>query len=147
MSARNAEVVRRLIGEVIGGGRLELVEELLTPDYHDHDPANDEDVRGPEGAREEVAMYRAAFPDLTFAIHDQLADADRVATRFTFTGTHRGRLMGVPPTGRTVSVDGIVIHRLEGGRIAEGHWCWDTLGLLRTVGALPADEPATAGAP
>jgi predicted ester cyclase len=140
MSEENKAVVRRVFDEVLGGGDLAVVDDLFTAGYHDHDPANDEDTRGPEGVKEEIGGYRAAMPDMRFTIGDQVAEGDRVATRFSFEGTHQGELLGVAPTGDPVSLSGIVIHRLVDGRIAEGHWNWDTLGLLRQIGAIPVEQ-------
>jgi steroid delta-isomerase-like uncharacterized protein len=141
MSEQNKAVVRRLFEEIISGGDLDAVDELFTADYHDHDPANEEDTHGREGVKEEVGMYRAALPDLRFSVEDQLAEGDEVATRFSCSGTHEGELMGVPPSGNRVSITGIVIHRLADGNIQEGYFNWDTLGLLRQIGAIPAEEP------
>jgi len=142
MSEENKAVVRRLFDEVLGGGDYAAVDELVTADYHDHDPANEEDTRGPEGVKEEIGGYRAALPDIRFTIEHQVAEGDRVATRFSFEGTHQGDLMGVAATGNPVSLGGIVIHRLADGRIVEGHWNWDTLGLLRQIGAIPVEQVA-----
>lgn len=141
MSDQNRAVVTRMFEEVMSGGNFDTVDELFTADYHDNDPASEEDVRGPSGVREEVGMYRAGLPDLRFTIEDQLADGDQVATRFTCTGTHDGDLMGIPATGNAVALSGIVIHRVNGGKIEEGYWNWDTLGLLQQIGALPAEQP------
>lgn len=140
MSEENKAVVRRVFDEVLSGGDFPAVDELFTAGYHDHDPANDEDTRGPEGVKEEIGGYRAAMPDLRFTIEDQLAEGDRVATRFSCTATHQGELLGAPATGNSVALSGIVIHRLADGKIDEGHWNWDTLGLLRQIGALPVEQ-------
>jgi predicted ester cyclase len=142
MSEQSKAVVRRLFEEVLTGGRLAVADEVFTAGYHDHDPANEEDVRGPEGAKAEIAGYRAAFPDLSVTVQDQLAEGDLVATRFTIAGTHLGELMGVAPSGNKMRLPGIVIHRMVGGRIDEGHWNWDTAGLLRAIGALPVETAA-----
>jgi predicted ester cyclase len=142
MSEENKAVVRRVFDEVLSGGDFAAVDELFTAGYRDHDPANDEDTRGPEGVKEEIGGYRAAMPDLRFTIEDQLADGDRVATRFSCEGTHEGELQGIAATGNPVSLSGIVIHRLLDGRIDEGHWNWDTLGLLRQIGAIPVEQVA-----
>ena len=142
MSEDNKAVVRRMFDEVLSGGDLAAVDELFTAGYHDHDPANDEDVRGPDGVKEEIGGYRAAMPDLRFTIEDQLAEGDRVATRFSCTATHQGELLGAAATGNPVSLSGIVIHRLADGRVDEGHWNWDTLGLLQQIGAIPVEQVA-----
>lgn len=142
MSEQNKAAARRLFEEVISQGDLDAVDELFTADYQDHDPANEEDTRGRDGVREEVGGYRAAFPDLTMNVEDQLADGDLVATRWSCRGTHRGELMGVPASGNGIQLSGITIHRFAGGQIAEGYWNWDTLGMMQQIGAIPAEQPA-----
>lgn len=139
MSEQNKAVARRLFEEVIGRDNLDLVEEIFTADYQDHDPANDEDTRGHEGIKQEVGMYKSAFPDLRFTLEDQLADGDLVATRWTNEGTHQGELRGVAPSGNQVGISGITIHRFADGKIQEGWWNWDTIGLMRQIGAIPAE--------
>jgi predicted ester cyclase len=78
-------------------------------------------------------MFRDAFPDVTVEIDELVADGDRVAVATTFTGTHTGSLMGVEPTGRRVSVTGIDIVRVEGGRIVEHRGLTDVVGLMRQL--------------
>ena len=82
---------------------------------------------------------RSAFPDMHWAVEEQLADGERVLTRFVWTGTHRGEYLGVPPTGRGVSVWGMVIDRLVDGRIKETRILMDTLGLMAQLGRLGAE--------
>ena len=85
-------------------------------------------------------MYLSALPDLQFTIDGQLAEGDQVATRWTSSGTHEGELMGIGPTGNRVTIEGIVIHRLADGKIQEGWWNWDTMGLMQQLGAIPAEQ-------
>ena len=84
---------------------------------------------------------RAGFPDIVFSIQEQVAERDKVASRFEWTGTHRGEFLGIPATGRTVGVWGMVIDRLEDGRIKDTRILMDTFGLLGQLGVLPS--PAT----
>lgn len=139
MSDENKTIVRRVWEEFRGQGRFELAEELLSPDFHDHDPANAEDVRTPEGAKQELQAYRTAFPDMSITVEDQLAEGDMVASRWRIRGTHQGDLMGIAPTGRQVTVTGNTIARLEGGKVREEWHQWDQAGLLRQVGAITAE--------
>jgi steroid delta-isomerase-like uncharacterized protein len=81
---------------------------------------------------------RSAFPDLNFAIKEQIAEGDKVASRFEWTGTHQQEFLGVPATGRQVRVWGVVIDRLEEGRIKDTRIIMDTLGLMMQLGALPS---------
>lgn len=121
--------------EVASRGDLDALGDVLTEDYHDHDPTNEQDVRGVDGAREEINMSRQVFPDFRFTVEDQLAEGDRVATRWTWQGTHSGEFMGAAPTGK-VKITGMTIHRLRNGKIQEGWFNWDFLGELRQIGVV-----------
>ena len=140
---RNKEIVRRLAVEPWEGD-LGVIDELTAADYIGHDPAVPEPQRGPEGIKEFVTGYLAAFPDGTITIEDQLAEGDLVATRWTGRGTHRGELMGIPPTGKQVTVTGLTISRVVKGKVVEEWTNWDTLGMLQQLGVVP--EVATARA-
>jgi steroid delta-isomerase-like uncharacterized protein len=138
MSAANKALAKRLIDEAFNAGRLEVVDEVFSNDFVGHDPALPQDMRGPAAAKELIAGYRAAFPDIRLTIEDQIAEGDRVVTRWRGTGTHRGELFGIAPTGKQATVDGITIDRIVNGRIAESWDNWDTLGLMQQLGAVPA---------
>lgn len=142
MSEQRKQAVRRFFDQVLGEGDLAAVEELFSPDYIDHDPLDEEDTEGHDGVRDDVSMYRSAFPDIKATVEDQLAEGDRVATRVTVRSTHEGEFQGVPPSGRKTEVTGVVIHRFADGRIAEAWWNWDALGLLQQIGAIPEEKPA-----
>lgn len=146
MSAQeNKRVVRRLLEEVMSGGKLGLLDELVAADYVDHDPANPPDLpAGREGLKQLVSGYRAAFPDVKMTVEDQIAQGDKVVTRWTARGTHKGDLMGISATGKQVTITGIFIDRVAGGKLVESWANWDTLGMLQQLGAVP--EPARAGA-
>lgn len=138
MSAEeNGALVRRFIEEVFNGGRLSVAEEVLAPDYAHHDPATGERGSGIEGLEHMVGFYREAFPDFRVTLDDQIATEDRVVERWTGRGTHQGPLQGRPATGRTIAAQGISIHRIADGRIAETWTCFDTAGMLRQIGAVP----------
>jgi steroid delta-isomerase-like uncharacterized protein len=126
-----------MIEEVFNEGRLELVDEIVAADAIDHDPALPEPVVGPEGSKQLVAGYRAAFPDVHLTIEDQIAEDDRVVTRWTARGTHTGDLWGISGTGKEATVTGITIDRIEDGKIAESWTNWDTLGLMQQIGVIP----------
>ena len=125
---QNKAVVRRWIEEFKTGGDESVSDELRSPHFVNHS-APPGALTGPEAGKLAFRAMRAAFPDLRVTIEDMLADGDRVVTRQTFAGTHRGEWLGVPPTGRVVSWALIDIVRLEGGRLEE-HWAVaDMLGL------------------
>lgn len=142
MSAANKALAHRLIDEAFNAGRLDVIDEIVASDYVGHDPALPEELRGPAGIRELIAGYRAAFPDIHITIEDQIADGDRVVTRWSAKGTHQGELMGMPATGKQTTVTGITIDRIADGRIAESWDNWDTLGLMQQLGAIPAPAMA-----
>jgi steroid delta-isomerase-like uncharacterized protein len=125
--------------EAWNSGNLDAFDEILSSEYQDHDAQNpNAGTRGPEGAKATAAGYRAAYPDSHFAIDALLADGDYVIARWTATGTHDGELMGIPPTGKAVSVSGITIDRVENGKVVEGWTNWDTIGMMQQLGVIPA---------
>ena len=142
MTDANKKISRSIIEEMFNKGRLEIADELLAPNAVLHDPALPEPIRGAEGFKENVAHYRAAFPDIHMVVDDQCADDSNVCTRWTATGTHEGELMGINPTGRQATVTGMTMDRIEDGRIVESWTNWDTLGLLQQIGAIPAPAQA-----
>ncbi len=138
----NKEIVRRLVDGVWQDRNLALIDELVAQDYVGHDPTQPEPIRGRDGFRQFVGMYQSAFHDATVTIDDQIAEGDRVTTRWTGRGTHTGELMGIAPTGKEVTVSGITVTRLAGGKIAEEWELMDALGMLVQLGAVP--QPARA---
>jgi predicted ester cyclase len=111
---RDKAVVERFVEEVMNAGNLDAADELIDSDHVNHDPTAPEVVRGPEGVKELISMYRAAFPDIRFHTGEIFADGEgRVAHRWTFTGTHEGEMMGVEPTGEKVEVSGVEINHVR----------------------------------
>jgi len=92
-------------------------------------------------------MFRRAFPDSYFTVEDMVAEGDKVATRKTFHGTHGGEFMGIPPSGRSVSMGLIDIVRISDGRVVE-HWSMgDTLGMMQQLGVIPSGEASEESGP
>ena len=141
-----AAVVQRIVGAV-NTNDVPAVDELFAPDYLDHDPGRGELPRGPEGIKQAWAMMRAAFPDLRVTVFDTVAEGDLVAVRGEISGTHRGELMGLAPTGNTVAVSVMDFNRIAGGRVQERWGQLDLLGLLQQLGAVPAAPPSTDDGP
>ncbi len=137
MSEENKEKVRRFLQEAFNEGNLGVADELFASDYVLHDPANPEEISGPEGIKQFVQMYRSAFPDSHITVEDLIAEGDKVVTRFRARGTHQGELFGVAPSGNQVEVTGITISRFEGGKFVEDWSNSDTLGLMQQIGAIP----------
>jgi len=138
MSEENKAVTRRFLEEIFMVGNLELADEIFASNFVLHDPSVPHEVRGPEGIKQYVAMYRAAYPDTRFTIEDQIAEGDDVVTRWTGQGTHQGELMGIPPTGVEVTVAGIEIDRIVDGKIEESWVSYDALGMMQQLGVVPS---------
>jgi steroid delta-isomerase-like uncharacterized protein len=140
MSRDNAMIVRRFVDEVITQGNIEAAEQYVWEDVIEQVPLPGQGP-GLDGLKDILRAMRAGFPDIVFSIQEQVAERDKVASRFEWTGTHRGEFLGIPATGRTVRVWGMVIDRLEDGRIKDTRIIMDTFGLLGQLGVLPS--PAT----
>jgi steroid delta-isomerase-like uncharacterized protein len=141
MSERNKSLVRREFEEMFSrGGNLDTAAELYAPEYVLHEPAFGE-VRGVEAARRFAATYRRAFPDLQTTIEDQVAEGDRVVSRFSASGTHKGETGDFgPATGNHVELTGITIDRFTDGKIVEEWTNFDALGLLQQIELIPEME-------
>src|SRR5215217_1655916 len=114
------------------------LKEVYADDIVMHEP--DEDVRGIEGLTQFVSMIRSALPDLRITLDDDLAEGEKVVSRWRAQGTHQGELMGIAPTGNEVAITGLTIHRIEDGKIIEEWENWDALGLMQQIGAVPSPE-------
>jgi steroid delta-isomerase-like uncharacterized protein len=132
----NKALIRRLITEVVNAGNLDAIDELLAPDFVNHNPL--------PGATPDrtgfTAAFRnlhAAFSDLHAIDTDLIAEGDRVVTLRGFAGTHTGPFMGVPATGRHITLDGMTVFRVVHGRIAERWGVLDLLRVMRQLGLIP----------
>jgi steroid delta-isomerase-like uncharacterized protein len=143
MSAANKELSRRFT-ELFSTGDEALAEEILAPDAVFHGTTGDAELRGIDEMKAFVAGYRRAFPDARSTVEDQVAEEDKVVTRWRARGTHRGELGPIAPTGREFEIDGVTIERIAGGKIAEVWVARDELGLLRQLGLVPEREAAGA---
>ena len=139
MSEENKAVVRRYIEEVLNQGNLDTVDEVFTTDYVYH--GRPEDPSDAEGAKKMAIRAHNAFPDLHITIEDQIAEVDKVATRWTSTGTSKGSYDKIGPSGKKVRWSAIFIHRLEEGKIAEGWVVTDRLGMVSHMGVAPNHGP------
>jgi steroid delta-isomerase-like uncharacterized protein len=126
----------RYFDEVWNQGKLDVLDELLAPDYVNHASSLPDAPRGPAGVKPIVALMRAAFPDLQYAIEQVVVGDEDVAVRVTMTGTHRGDFFGIPATGKRFTTTQMNIERFRDGKIVE-HWRnTDELGLLRQLGVI-----------
>ena len=136
MTQDNSTVVRRFAKEVISQGDIDGAAQFVWEDVVEQVPLPGQGP-GLKGLQDILRGMRAAFPDLDFSIQEQVAEGDKVASRFEWTGTHQGEFLGVPATGKPVRVWGVVIDRLEKGRIKDTRIIMDIFGLMMQLGAIP----------
>jgi steroid delta-isomerase-like uncharacterized protein len=137
MPQDNPTIVRLFIEEVINQGRFDSASQFVWEDVVEQVPLPGQGP-GLDGLNDILRGMRSAFPDLHFAVEEQITEGDKVLTRFEWTGTHRGAFIGIPPTSRPVKVWGMVIDRLEGGRIKDTRILMDMLGLMIQLGVFPS---------
>lgn len=135
----NKALSRKLYEDIMSQGNTVLIEQIFTDDYVNHDTSGPPGgwPRGPQGFYAVTGAYRGAFPDLHFTIEAQVAEGNRVVTRWSASGTNTGSLGGMPPTGKSVVVSGISIERVADGKIAESWVNFDQLGMLQQLGVIP----------
>jgi steroid delta-isomerase-like uncharacterized protein len=138
VSSQNKIIVRRIFDEVISGGDIALAEQLIADDFVNHDGRP---PPGRDGFKQGLMAIRAAFPDWRSSIDDMVAEGDKIAARWTVTGTQRGPYMGLPPTGRQIVMREAGFLRIEGGKLVEIWRVADELTMLRELGALPPIGP------
>jgi len=132
----NKAVIRAFVEDVINQGRFERANDLVVENFIELDPLPGQQ-QGREGLKEVIGAMRAAFPDIHWVLDEMIAEDDKVVSRFTWTGTHHGSFLGIPPTGRKVSVKGVVIDRLEAGRMADSRILMDTMSMMQQLGVIP----------
>jgi steroid delta-isomerase-like uncharacterized protein len=135
----NAAIIQRFIDEVINHGRYDVCDDIVAEDFLELDPLPGQ-RQGREGLKEVIAMLRSAFPDIHWVTDESISSGDKVVTRFTWTGTHRGNFLGIPATGRPVTVKGVVIDRLVNSRMTDSRILMDTFSLMMQLGVIP--QPA-----
>ena len=135
MAQDSCKIVRRFIEETINQERIDEAAQFVWEDVVEQVPFPGQGP-GLKGLQEVLRGMRNAFPDLNFGVEEQIAEGDKVLTRFEWTGTHRNEFLGVPATGRPVKVWGMVIDRLQDGRIKETRIIMDIFGLMMQLGAI-----------
>lgn len=134
----NKALARRFFQEFWDQKNVTVADELVAANHVDHTPGSPPGLPpGPEGFKQFASVYFAAFPDLRITIEDMVAEGDKVVTRWTTQATHKGNLMGIPPTGKQVIITGITINQIAGGKAVETWTNFDMLGLLQQIGAIP----------
>jgi len=135
ISEENKATVRH-VQEIWNTGNLTSADEIFAIDFVNHDPVSP-DVRDLKTYKEFIMTVRTGFPDFHVSIDDMLAEGDKVALRWTATGTHTGVLIGIPPTEKQATWSGMTIYRLAAGKIVEAWWSKDMFSLLIQLGVIP----------
>jgi len=134
MSVENNKAIARRFIQVWGDGNLDIVDELAAPALVVRYPTIPDVIQGSREFRHVLAGFRSAFPDSSLRVEDEIAEGEKVVVRWSFSGTHKGSLLGVPATGKKVTWTGITIYRIVDGKVVEEQGEEDFLGLFRQVG-------------
>jgi len=142
MSAKESKALERRFFKEWNKGKaaaMAVIDELGATDcvYHS---ASGEEIHGLKGFKKSMSEFYSAFPDNHFTINDMVAEGDKVAVRWTLTGTHKGKFIGVPPTNKKITMWGIAIDRIAGGKFVETWERFDTLGFMQQLGIVPKPE-------
>jgi steroid delta-isomerase-like uncharacterized protein len=135
----NKRVIRDFLEEVISQGRLESADTLVKSDFIELDPLPGQQP-GREGLKNVIGQIRSAFPDTRWVVDEMVAEGDKVVTRFHWTGTHLGPFLGIAATGKPVKVIGVVIDRLEEGKMADSRILMNELSLMQQLGVIPTPQ-------
>jgi len=147
MPDANKTLLSRHFLEVLNDGHLAVIDEIYADGYVLDAPMQTDgsleahgETRGRDGLKRRVSSFRTAFPDIEFTVDDMLADGDRVAVQYAFTGTHTGRFSDLEPTGRTVSVTGMLLAQVADGRIQRAYSVFDSGEMLHQLVPEPKGE-------
>ena len=140
---QNKALVRKLVEEGINQGHMSVIDEFLIPDFVEHEELPPGIPPGREAPKVLFTMLRSAFPDFKATIEHLIAEGDEIVLRMTWTGTHEGEFMGIPPTGKRISINVIDILGMAEGKCVE-HWgVMDSMAMMQQLGVVPA--PGQAG--
>jgi steroid delta-isomerase-like uncharacterized protein len=129
-------VITSFVEEVINQGHLERADDLVVVDFMELDPLPGQQ-QGREGLKQVISAFRSAFPDIHWVIEEILGEGDKVFSRFTWHGTHRGEFFGVPATGRQITLKGMVVDRVVASKMVESRILMDGLRMMRQLGVIP----------
>ena len=137
----DAKTSLRHFYDEVSAGHLDVIDELLADDFVEH-----EEFEGipatKDGVKQFFTMFRSAFPDLRMEAHEIVEEGDLLCARGTFSGTHQGEFMGMPPSGKHVEIEGFDMARMRDGRITE-HWgLMDAMTMMQQLGAMPQQAQA-----
>ena len=134
----NKAVIQHDIEELYNKGDLSVADEILAHDFVRRTPSGE--LRGPEATKQIVKLLRTAFPDFHCTIDDMVAEGDKVAVGITWTGTHKGDFMGIPPTGKKIKISEAIFYRFENGKEVELRSYMDVLDFYQQLGVTPPSE-------
>ena len=135
---QNKALIRRLMEEVFNQGNTSLVDELFVPDFVEHEELPPGTPPGIDAVKTLPIVFRSAFPDFQITIDDVIAEGEKVVVRSTWSGTHEGEFMGIPPSGKSVSFGVYDTIRIAGGKVVE-HWGqMDNMSLMQQLEVIPA---------
>jgi len=137
----NKVFLKRFVEETINKQNLDAINELVAENFVEQMPFPGQGP-GRDGLKYAIGTFLSAFPDIQWVVDEQVAEGEKVVSRFTWTGTHRGGFLGIPPTGKPVKVWGVVIDVVRDGQLSESRIIMDTLGLLQQLGAIPVPDGA-----
>jgi steroid delta-isomerase-like uncharacterized protein len=138
----NKATVQHLYEQVFNQGNLSVADEVIAPDFINHNAPPGSSNRGPESMRQLITMLSTAFPDMHYTVEELVAEGDTVVSRVTVSGTHRGPFQGMPPTGRSFRQDQMHFIRFRDGKVVEHRAVRDDLGVMRQLGVIPAPADA-----
>jgi steroid delta-isomerase-like uncharacterized protein len=135
---QNKALARQLAEEVLNKGNMSRADEIIAPNFVEHEELPPGIPPGREAPKMMFTMLRSAFPDFKATIDDMIAEGDKVVIRQTWTGTQKGEFMGMPPTGKSISIGVIDIIHIADGKFVE-HWgVMDQMAMMQQLGAIPA---------
>jgi steroid delta-isomerase-like uncharacterized protein len=139
---QNKALVRQLVEEVLNKGNMSRADETIAPNFVEHEELPPEFPPGREAPKLLFTLLRRAFPDFKATIQQLISEGDKVVLYMTWTGTQKGEFMGVPPTGKRISINVIDIIRIADGQLVE-HWgVMDQMAMMQQLGVIPAPSQA-----
>ncbi len=135
----NKQFMNSFIDEVINRKNLDAIDKMVSEDFIEHMPLPGQGP-GREGLKFAIGSMHTGFPDMNWTMHEQIAENEKVVSRFIWEGTHKGEFMGIPPTNKKVEVWGMVIDVVRDGLFSESRIIMDTVGLLQQLGVMPEPQ-------
>jgi steroid delta-isomerase-like uncharacterized protein len=132
----NKTVITSFVEEVVNQGHLDRADDLVAVDFVELDPLPGQQ-QGREGLKQVIGAFRIAFPDIHWVIEELIGEGEKVFSRFTWHGTHRGEFFGVPATGKLIKVKGMVVDRVVAGKMTESRILMDSLSMMKQLGVIP----------